>query len=161
MKGRARASVASLACALMVASCSSSSTSNFNVTSASVDPSYACPVGASNVHYDLYGTIAAHNGTSRTVAIFNVNATLTLAAVQGGWLQKVGDKYHAGDVNFTPASVGAGANATLMVTIPSACTGRAANATVSSADYRVSYSMTTSAGIFKFDSKDRHRILTG
>jgi hypothetical protein len=47
-----------------------------------------------------------------------------------------------------------------MVTIPSACTGRVANATVSSADYRVSYSMTTSAGTFKFDSKDRHRILT-
>ena len=133
MKGRARASVVLLACALMVASCSSSSTSNFNVTSASVDPSYTCPVGASNVHYDIHGTIAAHNGTSSAVSIFNVNATLTLAAVQGGWLQKVGDKYHAGDVNFAPASVGAGANATLMVTIPSACTGRVANATVSSA----------------------------
>jgi hypothetical protein len=152
--------VALVACALMVVACSSSSTSYFTVTSASVDPSYTCPVGVTNAPYDLHGTIAAHNGTSSAVAIFNVNATLTLAAVHGGWLQKVGDKYQAGDVNFAPASVGAGANATLMVTIPSACTGRAANATVSSADYRVSYSMTTSAGTFKFDSNDRHRILT-
>lgn len=160
MKGRARASAALVAWALMAAACSSSSTSTFNVTSASVDPSHACPVGASNAPYELHGTIAAHNGTSGAVAIFNVSATLTLAAVQGGWLQKVGDKYHAGDINFAPASVGAGANATVMVTIPSACTGRAANGTVSSADYRVSYSMTTSAGTFKFDSNDRHRILT-
>jgi hypothetical protein len=157
---RRRAGVAFAACALIVAGCSSGSTSDFSVTSASVDPSYPCPAGASNVHYDLHGTIDAHNGTSSAVSIFNVNATLTLTAVHGGWLQKVGDKYHAGDVNFAPNNVAAGGNATLTVTIPSSCTGRSANSPVSSADYRVSYSMTTSAGTFKFDSKDKHRILT-
>jgi hypothetical protein len=158
--GQARAGVALAACALILADCSSGSISGFSVTGAYVDPSYACPVGATNVRYDLHGTINAHNGTSSAVSIFNVNATLTLTAVQGGWIQKVGDKYHAGDVNFAPTSVAAGGNATVAVTIPSSCTGRAASSPVSSADYRVSYSMTTSAGTFKFDSKDRHRILT-
>jgi hypothetical protein len=81
--------------------------------------------------------------------------------VKGGWLQKVGDKYDAGNVTFTPDTVGAGANATLALTIPSACTGRTANTAVASGDYAVTFTIITSAGTFKVDSKDRHRIVAG
>ena len=146
---------------LMVAGCSFGSPTTFGIDAASVDPTYTCPVGASNAHYTLHGTIDVHNGTSKAVTISSVDATLTLAAVKGGWLQKVGDKYDAGNITFTPAEVGAGSSAKLDVTIPSACTGRAANSPVASADYVVGFTMITSAGTFKAESKDRHRILTG
>lgn len=148
-------------CVLVVAGCSIGSPSTFTLGNATVDASYTCPVGASNVHYDLHGTIDAHNGTSKTVTISTVDVTMTLAAVKGGWLQRVGDKYYAGGVTFTPDSVGAGSDAKLSVTIPSACTGRAANDPVSSGDYAVTFTINSSAGTFKLDSKDRHRILTG
>jgi len=134
-----------VAVVLLIAGCTSGSSSTFSPNSASVDSSYSCPVGASNVHYDLHGTIDVHNGTSKAVSISSVDATLTLAAVKGAWLQKVA----------------AGANATLVVTIPTACTGRAATSPVASGDYVVGFTMITSAGTFKLDSKDRHRISTG
>jgi hypothetical protein len=146
---------------LMLAGCSFGSPTTFGIDSASVDATYTCPVGAGNVHYDLHGTIDVHNGTSKTVTISSVDATLTLAAVKGGWLQKVGDRYDAGNITFTPADVGAGSSAKLDVTIPSACTGRSASAPVASGDYVVGFTMITSAGTFKLESKDRHRISTG
>ncbi len=146
---------------LTLAACSFGSPATFSVDSASVDPSYRCPVGASNEHYVMHGTIDVHNGTSKAVTISSVDATLTLAAVKGGWLQKVGDKYDAGNITFTPAEVGAGSSAKLDVTIPSACTGRSANSPVASADYVVGFTLITSAGTLKVDSKDRHRISTG
>jgi hypothetical protein len=145
----------------MLAGCSFGSPTTFTLDSASVDPSYTCPVGASNEPYTLHGTIDVYNGTSRAVSISTVDATLTLAAVKGGWLQKVGDKYVAANITFTPPEVGAGSSAKLDVTIPSACTGRTANSPVASGDYVVGFTMITSAGNFKVESKDRHRISTG
>jgi hypothetical protein len=152
--------MAVMACGLAMAGCSSGSPATFSVSSAEVDSSYACPVAASNSPYDLHGSISAHNGTSNAVAITSVSATLTLAAVNGGWLEKVGDKYDAGNVTVSPTSVDAGGNATLAVTVPSACTGRTAKGTVASGDYAVTFTIVTSAGTFKVDSKDRHRIVT-
>ena len=146
---------------VVLAACSFGSPTTFTLDSASVDPSYSCPVGASNARYDVHGTIDVHNGTSKAVSISSVDATLTLAAVKGGWLQKVGDKYDAGNITFTPAEVGAGSSAKLDVTIPSACTGRTANSPVASGDYVVGFTMITSAGTFKVESKDMHRISTG
>ncbi|HSS95029.1 MAG TPA: hypothetical protein VLR46_13730 [Candidatus Dormibacteraeota bacterium] len=152
---------AALAISLIaLAGCSSGSPSTFNLGNASVDQSYTCPVGASNAHYDVHGTIDANNPTSQPVLISTVDATFTLASVKGGWLEKVGDKYVPSQVTFTPATVGAGASTTIAVTIPSACTGRSASATVASGDYAVSFKITTTAGTFKLDSKDRHRITT-
>jgi hypothetical protein len=156
-----RAFVALTGGLLALAGCSSQSSDSFSLSNASVDTSHSCPVAANNVHYDIQGTFDAHNGTSRDVTITAVDATLTLAAVNGGWLQKVGDKYVANHVTFAPATVAAGANATVSLTIPSACTGRVPGAAVASGDYTVSLTLTTSAGTFKADSKNRHRIQTG
>jgi hypothetical protein len=149
------------ACLLLLAGCSFGSSSTFTVSNASVDQGYTCPVSARNLQYDVHGTLDAHNGTSQTVTISALTATMTLAAVNGGWLQKVGEKFDAGNVTYTPTSVGAGSSATLAVTIPSACTGRAAKAPVASGDYVVTFTMTTTAGSFKLDSKNKHRIATG
>ena len=153
--------LAAAAGVVVLAGCSIGSPTTFTLDSASVDPSYSCPVGASNARYDVHGTIDVHNWTSDAVSISSVDATLTLTAVKGGWLQKVGDKYDAGNITFTPAEVGAGSSAKLDVTIPSACTGRTANSPVASGDYVVGFAMITSAGTFRIESKDRHRISTG
>ncbi|HYT11723.1 MAG TPA: hypothetical protein VEL12_02955 [Candidatus Nitrosopolaris sp.] len=131
------------------------------MSNAGVDPSYTCPVGAHNAAYDIHGTIDARNGTSKAVTITAVEATLTLEAVKGEWLQKLGDKYLATNLPYSPAKVPAGAATTLTVTIPSACTGRVAGAAAASADYAVSFTLTTSAGNFKTTTKNRHRISTG
>jgi len=146
---------------VLLAGCSFGSPATFTVSNASVDPSYTCPAGANNSKYDLRGTIDANNSTSNAVTVTTIDATMTLASVKGPWLQKVGDKYDAGNVTFTPSSVGAGAKATLVVTVPSACTGRSPNAPVASGDYTVTFTVKTSAGTFKLDSKEKHRILTG
>lgn len=146
---------------LLLVGCSAGSSPTFSLTSASVDPSYTCPAGAVNAHYDIHGAIDVHNGTSKAVTISTVDATLKLAAVKGGWLQKVGATYDARNVTFTPSTVDAGAHATVAVTIPSSCTGRSAASPVASGDYEVRFTMTTSAGKFALDSKDRHSIVTG
>ena len=109
----------------------------------------------------MHGTIDAHNTTSKAVTISTIDATMTLAAVKGGWLEKIGDRYDAGNATFTPDSVGAGANTTISVAFSSACTGRVAGAPVASGDYAVTFTLSTSAGRFKIDSKDRHQIITG
>lgn len=145
---------------LIYAACSFGSPSTFTVSNADVDASYSCPAGATNAHYDIHGTIDAHNGTSKAVTISTVDAAMTLAAAKGGWLQKVGDKYDADNVTFTPDAVGAGSDAKIRVTVPSACTGRAASSPVSSGEYSITFTIQSSAGTFKVDSKDRHRIVT-
>jgi hypothetical protein len=152
--------IAAAASFLLIAGCSFGSSSTFTVSNASVDQAYTCPVSAKDVQYDLHGTIAAHNGTSKTVTISAVTATMTLAAVKGGWLQKVGDKFDAGNVTYTPTTVSAGSSATIEVTIPSACTGRAATAPVAYGDYAVNFTVTTTAGTFKLGSQNQHRIAT-
>jgi len=151
--------IAPAACSLLLAACSVGSNS-FAASNASVDQGYTCPVSAKNLQYDVHGTITAHNGTAQTVKITAVTAVMPLAAVSGGWLQKVGDKFDAGDVIYTPTSVGAGSSATLSVTIPSACTGRAAKSPAAWGDYAVTFTVTTSAGRFKVDSQNKHRIAT-
>lgn len=152
--------IAPAACLLLLAGCSFGSTSSFAVSNAAVDQGYTCPISARNLQYDLHGTINAHNGTSRTVNITAVTAVMTLAAVSGGWLQKVGDKFDAGNVIYTPTSVGAGSSATFSITVPSACTGRAAKSPVAWGDYAVTFALTTSAGSFKLESQNKHRIAT-
>jgi hypothetical protein len=131
------------------------------VSNAAVDPSYTCPVGAHNAAYDIHATIDARNGRSKEVSITAIEATLTLEAVKGEWLQKPGDHYLATKLPYSPTSVAAGAATTLTVTIPSACTGRVAGAAAASGDYAVSFTLTTSAGNFKTSTKNRHRISTG
>jgi hypothetical protein len=152
--------VVPVACIGLLAGCSLGSSSTFTVSNATVDQTYTCPVSARDLQYDLHGTINAHNGTAQTVKITAVTAVMTLTAVNGGWLQKVGDKFDAGNVTYAPTSVAAGSSATLSVTIPSACTGRTAKSPPAWGDYLVMFTMKTSAGSFALDSQNKHRIAT-
>jgi hypothetical protein len=143
-----------------LASCSSGQTSTFALTSASVDPTYWCPGGANNAAYDVHATVDVHNGTSKVVTIDSATAEMKLISVKGNWLEKVGDRYTAGTVTYSPTSVGAGSSAPVTATIPSACTSGKYGAGASSyGDYDVTVHMTTSAGAFSITAKNQHRIL--
>lgn len=143
----------------LVAACSSSPTT-FNLTGASVDPQYWCPGGAKNAPYDLHATIETHNGTSSAVTIDSVAAEMTLTAVKGAWLEKVGDRYDAEGVTFAPSTVAAGSSPTIKVTIPSACTsGNYGSSLSSSGEYRVTMRVTTSRGVHVISAGNEHQIL--
>jgi hypothetical protein len=144
---------------LLGSSCAFGSPATFSVNNASVDPGYSCPRGSHNVYYDIHVSADAHNGTSGSVAIKTVTAVLTLAAVHGAWLQQVGTKYDAGQVSFGPPKIAAGADVTLNLIIPSACTnGSQAGATASYGEYSVSLTVTSTAGTSRLDTTNRHRI---
>ncbi len=142
-----------------VGGCAIGSPSTFTLTSASVDESYVCPTSANNLTYNIHGTIGVRNGTSSSVTITSVAVVMTLAAVKGGWLEHLGDKYDAAGVTLSPDTVGAGNTASLGVTFPSACTnGKVPSSGASYADYAVAFTVATSAGTHKIVSSNRHRI---
>ena len=127
-----------------------------------MDASYTCPAGAKNAPYDLHATADADNPTSQKVDVRSVSAVMVLAAVHGDWQQKVGSEYDAGQVQFSPTTIGAGSKAKLQVTIPSACTnGPHQPAAADYGDYVVKLTVTTSAGTFKLTSSNKHRIQAG
>ena len=149
-----------LVLATLPAACSGGQPSTFSVTNASVDPTYYCPGGASDKRYDLNGTVDVRNGTSKAVTIQSLSAEMTLVAVQGPWLEKVGDHYDAGDAMFSPRSVGAGSTARVDVTITSSCTSDKYESGGSSrGDYLVAMHLVTSAGTYSVTAKNRHSIV--
>lgn len=144
----------------LAAACSSSPSPTFTVKSATVDATHFCPGGASNAAYDLHATVQVHNATNTTVTIEGVTAQMTVAAVKGPWLQKVGDRYDAGQAAFKPATVSPGKDTALSVTIPSACTsGKYGTGTSSSADYDVTLRIATTAGNFTVTAANQHEIV--
>ncbi|HEV2027622.1 MAG TPA: hypothetical protein VGS16_03710 [Candidatus Dormibacteraeota bacterium] len=145
---------------LLAGGCAIGAPSTFTLNSASVDSVYTCPLGAADAPYKLQATIDVRNGTSSTVTIKSVAAVMTLADVKGKWLEPVGDKYQAGDVTFTPATVGAGNTTSLKVTIPSTCTnGKTPSATAAYGEYKVALTVATSAGTQTISTRNRHRIV--
>ena len=154
-----RAALAAVLAAAAIAACSSPSPT-FSLAAASVDPTYWCPGGASNAAYDLHATVDARNGTSREVTIQSATADMVLTSVSGAWLEKIGERYDAGAVIVTPASVAANSNAKLGVTIPSACTSARYGASASSSGrYAVTVRLVTSAGTFSVAAANAHEIL--
>src|SRR5258708_31929651 len=94
----------------------------FAVTGATVDGTYTCSVGSASTRYDLHSKISADNSTSKSVDVRSIDAVMVVSAVHGQWQQAVGTRYDAGEVQFSPRSVGANSKATLAATIPRACT---------------------------------------
>lgn len=159
MRKAASAVFAAMA-AWAVVSCCSSSPPTFSLDNERVDATFACPSGSENKQYLLNASLDAHNPTSKTVTIESMTAQLRLLATKGPWLQKIGDTYDAGTATFTPATVRAGANASIKVTIASACTSdKSIIAPLSYGEYAVTLHVTTSSGSFTVTSKNSHRIV--
>jgi hypothetical protein len=146
--------------AVTLSACSSAQPSAFSLTGASVDPTHWCPGGSNNVPYDLHAMIDARNGTASAVTVESVAASMTLKAVTGTWLEKVGDRYDADKVQFSPSAVAAGTTAKISLTFSSACTsGQYSAGTSSQGDYMVTMHVTTSAGQYSITASNRHSIL--
>ena len=134
--------------------------SGFTVGGLTVDGPYTCAPGSANTAYSVHATAPLDNSTSNKVQVKSVAAVMVVAAVHGKWQQAVGAKYDAGDVQFSPESVGAGSKATLTATISSACTNAAHKGTNDNyADYSVQLTIVTSAGTFHVTSQNKHRII--
>ena len=132
----------------------------FALTGATVDGSYTCAVGSNNSSYIFSVRISADNSTSKSVDVDAIDAVMVVTAVHGQWQQAVGTRYDAGEVQFSPRSVGAGSKATVIATIVSACTnGRHQGTNDNYADYSVQLTVMTSAGTFHLTSSNRHRIV--
>ena len=149
-----------LIAAIWLTAACSSPTPALSLSNASVDPTHWCPGGANNAAYDLHAIIHARNDTAKVVTIQSASAQMTLASVNGSWLEPVGDRYDAGSVNVSPISVAAHSSATLNVIIPSACTSGAYGSTTSSSgSYQVKMRLLTSAGDISIAATNTHEIL--
>jgi len=152
----ARAAVVAIGMVILAA-CGST---GFALTGATVDGTYTCAVGSANTKYDLHAKISADNSSPKTVDVRSIDAVMVVAAVHGQWQQAVGTKYDAGEVQFSPRSVGASSKATLTATIPSACSnGQHQDTNDDYADYSIQLTVVTSAGKFHLTSQNKHRIV--
>ncbi len=157
---RAAPSVLAVMAAWTIVTGCSSSPPTFSLDNETVDATFACPPGSNNTQYPLNASLDAHNPTSKVVTIETMTAQLKLQATKGPWLEKIGDTYDAGTATFSPETVRAGANASVKVTIASACTSdKSIIAPLSFGEYAVTLHVTTSSGNFTVTSKNRHRIV--
>jgi hypothetical protein len=107
----------------------------------------------------VHATVNVHNGTGGAVTIESVTAQMMLVAVQGAWLEKLGDRYDAGAATFSPSTVAAGSTSTVDVTIGSACTSdRYGSGGSSHGDYSVTIVLVTSTGRYSVTAKNQHEI---
>jgi hypothetical protein len=144
---------------VVAAACTQGEQGSFGLTGGGADAAYTCPPGSANAPYAVHASVTAHNPTSGSVAIRSVTAELTLVAVQGNWIQRLGDTYQAGHVPYSPTSAPPGTDTSISVTIPSACTnGKVATSARSYADYSVILLVSTSAGNFTVATRNHHRI---
>ncbi len=152
--------VAVMVLAVSLSACSSGQPSTFSLAGASVDSTHWCPGGSHDAPYDVHATIDARNATSSAVTIESMTASMTLAATTGTWIEKIGDRYEADKVQFSPPTVAPGATTKLAVTFPSSCTSGAYNAgTSSQGDYVVTMHVVTSAGQYSIAASNRHSIV--
>jgi hypothetical protein len=106
--------------------------------------------------------IDMRNGTSSSVTVKSVSAVMTLVAVKGTWLEKIGDKYEASGVTFSIGALAAGGAASTQVTVPSSCTrGKTAGSEASYGEYSVAFTVTTTSGTYTIQSANHHRIVAG
>jgi hypothetical protein len=144
------------------AACTAGAPAGFTLKGATVDTSYTCPAGAVDAFYTVHGVIDVTNGTSQSVSVKSVTAVMTLAALKGPWLEKVGDRYEpAGVMSFSSfKSIGPGSSGSLQVIVPSACTrGTVPSPEQSYGDYAVAFTVITSSGTYRIQSSNRHRIV--
>lgn len=102
------------------------------------------------------------NGTSSSVTLKSVTAVMTLVAVKGPWLEKVGDRYLPSGIITYISTLAAGASTSAEVIIPSSCTRAATTATEAIyGEYSVGFTVTTNAGTYSVLSSNHHRIIGG
>jgi hypothetical protein len=129
----------------------------FTLSNATVDPSYKCPNPANQTPYTVHATINADNSTSNPVTIKSISETWTNVAIHGSWNGKKGDHGTTQVEQFSPKTVASGASTTIKFTIPFQCTNNGAGGDTYG-DFSFNFVVVTSAGTYRMDSTNKHRL---
>jgi hypothetical protein len=134
--------------------------SHFTLSNAHVDSSYTCPKQVTNHPYDVNATIDADNYTNNTLTIRSISETDTAVAIHGQWDGEVGAKGGGKITDYSPRSMSAGSKATIRFTIPFQCTDQGTISSSTYGDFAFVFTVTTSAGTFKIEGANKHRLIT-
>ncbi len=133
---------------------------HFTLSNARVDSSYTCPQQVTNHPYDVNVRIDADNFTNNTVTIRSIAETDTAVAIHGQWNGEVGAKGSGTVTTYSPRSITPGSKATIRFNIPFQCTDQGTISSSTYGDFVFAFTVTTSAGAFKLDGANKHRLIT-
>src|SRR5487761_591257 len=129
----------------------------FTLSNAVVDSSYKCPYPATNAPYRVHGSIDVDNSTTNTVTIKSMSEDDTLVNTVGKWDGPTTAKGSAQVSDFSPKSVASGAKSTIHFSVGFVCTNSGPNVTTY-AEFTFEFTLITSAGTYKIDGGNRHRL---
>ena len=157
--GRLRSiAIAGLAIAAMGACGPFCLSGKVTLNNARVDSSYKCPNPATNLPYDVHGTLDVDNSTSNALTIKSMSEAGTLVDVHGSWsIGSVGQKYNESIDTFSPKSVKSGDKATIKFIFRFNCTNSGPT-TSTYGDFDLKVTMVTSAGTYT-SSTIKHRLV--
>jgi len=129
----------------------------FALSNARVDSNYVCPYPSTEAPYQVHGSIDADNSTTSSVTIRSMSETDLLVNTVGNWDGPKGVKGGAPITNFEPTSIASGANSTIHFSVGFRCTNSGPTATTYG-EFTFKFTVVTSAGIYKIDAGNRHRL---
>lgn len=131
----------------------------FALTNAHVDSTFSCPNPSTDFAYDVHVTIDANNSTSSSVIIESISETWKSVAIHGSWDGVLGAHGTTAVNTYSPRSVPSGGSATIRFVVGFVCHNSGPK-TETYGDFAFSFSLVTSAGTYKLDSVNKHRLIT-
>jgi hypothetical protein len=129
------------------------------LSNARVDPTFTCPNPATNLPYDVHGSVELDNATGNTLTVKSVSEADELVDVHGGWnIGEVGTKSEDPVDSFSPKSVKGGDKAAIKFIIKFICTDNGVAADTYG-DFTFKFTMVTSEGTYTISSANKHRLV--
>jgi hypothetical protein len=153
-----RLAIAGLA-VLAVGACGPFCNGKVAVANAHVDPTFSCPRPADNYAYKVHGSVDIDNPTNQTLTVKSITEENTTVAIHGNWTGPLGAKGGSTITDFTPKTVKSGSKAIVRFTIAFECTDSGPSVSTY-ADFDFKFTVVTSAGTFKLDGANKHRLVT-
>ena len=129
----------------------------FSLSNAHVDAEYKCPFPSNEAPYQVHGSIDADNSTTGAVTIKSMSEQDELVATAGEWNGPKTAKAGGPITNFSPKSMASGATSTIKFSIGFTCTNSGPTVTTYG-DFTFKFTVVTSAGTYKIDAGNRHRL---
>ena len=132
-----------------------------NLSHANLNPtSFTCPPNATDLGYDIKGTLDADNETTRKITFKSMSTQAVVDHLAGNWGIAVGDKSGADGLDFSPKSIDVGQKETLHFTTRWNCTNSGNNSQDTYADFKVQLIIDTDHGKFTVNLPE-HRMKMG
>ena len=124
------------------------------------EPSFTCPLNATDYGYTIDGTVDADNQTAKNIVIKSVSTDVTVVKLAGTWGLQVGDKSGAPDIAFSPKSLSSGQRTTVRFATPWTCTDSGNNTVQTYADFKVVLTMVTDAGTYNVKLPNHRMVMS-